>query len=735
MKAVLKLLAGLFGTLLVLLVIAALVLPLMYDTEDLKRVLANEVQERTGRELQIDGALDFSVFPWVAVEVTDLRLGNAEGFGDQPFASIGKARVGVALIPLFRKQIAVDEITLDGLELALAVNSGGQNNWYDLAGSSDATGAPADSDEATFSGQRIAGMNIRDATVEFNDQQAGTHYRLSNFFLHTGPVGDDQPLPLELTALLEDLAAGSASEVTLSTTATIDLQREYYVLDNVRFSLNPRQVDGEAGPAAIGIESPQVIIDLGAQTLEMSQFELTLASFDARGVLSASGILDKPAFRGSFTSAEFSPARLMRELAVEPPATNDPDALQTASLHTRFAGDSARLRLADFDLNLDQSRITGEFDIRNLDQPKIGFTLSVDQIDLDRYLEPAEASSATEDVAMPRDELKGHEVDGQLKVGALHMAGLDFTDATVGVSIRNGKLRLNPLTAGFYGGTYTGDIVLDSSGPVPVLSLDEKIDSVTFARLVSDLVDSESLSGLAQGHVKLSGRGGSSSEVLGSLGGELGLSLSEGALEGINVWYEIRKGMAKYKGLDLPASEPSRTVFSRMQLDALVSDGIVNTRQLVAELPFLTLTGKGSVNLAQSTTDLRLVAAVRNAPELVNDPLTAELSGKQLPFRVSGPMDNPRVMLDFEALLKSEATGRILDKLGLGPSSRPPATEQEQGAEAAVPAETPSAEPEEKSSEDAMKKAAKGALFELLQGSGKDKEGADKETEKEQENL
>jgi AsmA protein len=221
--------------------------------------------------------------------------------------------------------------------------------------------------------------------------------------------------------------------------------------------------------------------------------------------------------------------------------------------------------------------------------------------------------------------------------------------------------------------------------------------------------------------------------VLGSLSGELGLNLSDGALEGINIWYEIRKGMAKYKGLEQPAPEPDRTVFSRMQLDALVSEGVANTRQLVAELPFLTLTGKGSVNLGQSTADLRLVAAVRNAPELANDPLTAELRGRQLPFRVSGPLDDPKVTLDFEALLKSEATGRILDKLGLGPAKQPPAGDQSEGSEAATESETPAAETEDESSEDTVKKAAKGALFQILQGAGRDKEEAPEE--KDEENL
>jgi hypothetical protein len=105
---------------------------------------------------------------------------------------------------------------------------------------------------------------------------------------------------------------------------------------------------------------------------------------------------------------------------------------------------------------------------------------------------------------------------------------------------------------------------------------------------------------------------------------------------------------------------------------------------------------------------MELLAAVRNVPELANDPLGAELKGKSLPFKVSGSLDDPSVAVDFEALLKSEATQMLLDKLGF-----PPPAESQEGADA---------EQEPASTEDQLKKAAEGALFDLLRGKDKEKE-------------
>lgn len=277
------------------------------------------------------------------------------------------------------------------------------------------------------------------------------------------------------------------------------------------------------------------------------------------------------------------------------------------------------------------------------------------------------------------------------------------------MSIRNGKLRLNPITAGFYGGTYSGDITLDGSNTAPVLSLDEKVDSITVQELIADLVDSKSLSGMARGHVRLTGRGASSNEVLHSLNGDLGLTLADGAMEGINIWYEIRRGLALYKGLAPPPAEPKRTVFSRMKMTASVADGVVTTRELAAELPFLTISGNGAIDLGESSVDMRLVATIRNAPELAKDPLAADLRGKRLPFRIRGPLDEPGFAVDWKALLKSKATGKLLDKLGLAPDE--PAEDSANGGQ------------DPASSKHQLEDTAKSALFKLLRDKDKNDDG------------
>ncbi len=709
MKIIVKILLGLIGGIAVLLILATILLPIIYDKEDLKKAISSTVYEQTGRELSIDGALDFSVFPWLAVEVSDLRLSNAEGFGDRPFARIGEARVGIALLPLLRKQILVDEITLDGLDLGLMVNAQGKNNWDDLSAGAETEAAPADEGrDSIFSAQRVAGLNIRNARIEYKDQQAGEHYLLSDFSLQTGALGDGKPVTLDLTTLLEDLIAGTRAQVDLATTASIDLQAEQYKFEDFEFTLDLGNSDAQADSTAIRIRAPWIRANLAEQTLAIESFTVELAELEAKGTLSMRSLFDDPAFDGTLSTDSFSPAGLMQALQLEAPVTADPEALKKARLSTSFVGNGSRISLQGFELNLDQSQFTGKMSVQNFDQPRITFDFAVDEIDIDRYLEPAtDQPTEQEDIAMPQEELQGQNVQGTLRAGKMHLAGVEFSDAELGLSIRDARLRLNPIAANFYGGSYNGDITLDSSGAVPVLSLDEKVDSITFQQLLADLVDNESLSGTAQGYVRLTGRGVSSSELTRNLNGDLGLTLNDGALEGINIWYEIRRGLALFKGLEPPPAEPNRTVFSRMKLAANVKDGIVTTRELVGELPFLTVDGNGTIDLGQSRVNLSLVASIRNAPELGKDPLTADLKGKKFPFRISGPLDDPGFKVDWKALLQNEATDKLMDKLGLTPQE----TSQD-GADS---------EQEPASSEEQLEDAAKSALFNLLGGKKKGK--------------
>src|SRR4051812_46093220 len=113
MRAV-KIAGIIVGALLGLIVIGAVAIVLLVDPNDYRDDIARLVQQKTGRPLEIRGKLGLKLFPWIALEVNDVRLGNPPGYGNDPFLSVASANVGVKLLPLLHKQVEVRRGLIEG---------------------------------------------------------------------------------------------------------------------------------------------------------------------------------------------------------------------------------------------------------------------------------------------------------------------------------------------------------------------------------------------------------------------------------------------------------------------------------------------------------------------------------------------------------------------------------------------------------------------------------------------
>ena len=275
MAKLIKILAGVIGAFILLLILAAILLPLMFDKDDLKEALAEKVLERTGRELIIEGDLDFSVFPWLAVEVSQIRLGNAPGFPAEPFAEIGQASLGVRLMPLLKKKIEVGQVTLEDFALNLSVKANGKNNWQDLMETDDAAVETTDG-ETVFDSQGVAGLTIRNALIDYQDDSVGAHYTLSGFSLESGTLGGDKPVPVELSMRLDDHVSGQSAQVEAWAVIDANMAESQFDFADLVVQLEIAAPDLPGGSQRISLKAPEVRSDLEAQTLSVESFELSM---------------------------------------------------------------------------------------------------------------------------------------------------------------------------------------------------------------------------------------------------------------------------------------------------------------------------------------------------------------------------------------------------------------------------------------------------------------------------
>ena len=234
--------------LLVLAVVGALTAAVMtFDPNDYRERIGKIVHDKTGRDLKI-GDIGLSVFPWLKVDLKQVSLSNAAGFGDAPFAQIGEAKVGVQLLPLLKeRKIVVDGVQLDGLVLNLAKSADGKTNWDDLAAKIKEPNKPEEPQQPSsfkLEDIDIGGIDISDAAISYRDDQSHQSYQVSDFDLKTGALKPGKAFDVE-TSIKAVLAAQKLdTELKLSAHVDPDLKTQDLKLDDLKLEIsvkNPQQ--------------------------------------------------------------------------------------------------------------------------------------------------------------------------------------------------------------------------------------------------------------------------------------------------------------------------------------------------------------------------------------------------------------------------------------------------------------------------------------------------------------
>ena len=137
-----KWIVGIGVFLVMALMVAVYVLLASYDYNSLKPRIARMVKDATGRELNLSGEinLDFGFSP--ALVMTDVTFANVP-WGSQPeMIKIAKLQAQVHLLPLLFRDVELQHIGLEGVEVLLETDQSGQGNWDLIAGESADTRRP-----------------------------------------------------------------------------------------------------------------------------------------------------------------------------------------------------------------------------------------------------------------------------------------------------------------------------------------------------------------------------------------------------------------------------------------------------------------------------------------------------------------------------------------------------------------------------------------------------------------
>jgi AsmA protein len=696
--------AGLIG----LIVIGLVLVVVFVDPNDYRDDIEKLVEEKTGRELTLSGDLKLSVFPWIALESGPAALGDAPGFGPEPFVSIRDARVGVRLLPLLSGKVEVGNVRLDGARIRLITDENGRNNWADL-GEGEGEETPAPTESGTTEVPTVASLEISDAAVVMENRQEKSRREVRDFNLKTGRLASGEPFDFTTDFVLDQDKTLTA-KVKVAATVTADLDRNVhrlaepkidvnvsgagYPADGVPVEVRAKSLEADIAkelysldtltvkttwksdglPAAgipVAFAAKDCNVNLASQTLELAGLDADAAGAHITGSLTGAEILDAPKLEGSIKLDPLSLREWLPKLGIAAPRTTDPNVLKQLSFAGNVLLTKTSAEVGDIVMKLDDTTMRGMLGVADFAAKALRFDLNVDRIDADRYLPPPPEKPAAKDAKEPPTEipvemLRKLNARGQLSVGEAIFAGIKFTKLRLGVNSREGKARFYPSEASMYGGQYRGDIGIDSTGNGARVTLDEHVTGVNFAPLFKDMFETERVSGKGSANIKLAGSGRTTDDVMKTLDGTVDFKVADGALEGADLWYEIRRARAVLKQQAVPErpSGPPRTPFSALTGTGTMNDGVLKNDDLNVAMQYLKVTGQGTVDLPKNSLDYRLVAAVLKIPrEGADTAQMQDMVDAQIPVKVSGALTDPKVRPDLESYVKDEVKKKVEEKI------------------------------------------------------------------------
>lgn len=667
--------------LVILLIIAVASLPFIIDPNDYRDEIVAAVEKNTGRKLTIDGELGLSVFPWIGIDIGKLSLGNAKGFGDQPFAAIDNASVRIKLMPLLAKEVVADTISLNGLQLNLAKNKKGETNWADLAGKSDGDDKK-DTDTASgvgLEGLAIGGFEISDATINWQDDSTGQSYQVNNFQLNSGAISPGKPVDLSLALDLKSTAPQMTARLTLDGTVAVDD-------DITKLTVIPLEVtvdaSGEAFPngALKARLATDITVNLKQLGVALDNLSLKSGDLDLSGKVALLNLDKQMQMDGNLKLAKLNLRKWLTSQGIELPEMASDKALSAFDADVTMKSDGKNTNITNLKVGLDSSSITGT---GKLAGSHIGFNLNIDQINVDDYLprqqekaasastsgKPAAAGSKSAPAAdnaqlFPVETLRPLDINGKLTIGKLIVNKLTAEQVENQIVAKNGVITSTQKIGHFYQGSFNGKSVLNVAGNTPKLDVNANLENLKAGPLLKDLTEKDVMDGTGRFKMDIQSSGNSVPAIKKALGGTLSFRFEDGAVKGINLAKVLRETKAKFEGKSLPASnEPEQTDFSELSGSAKITRGVLNNQDLSAKSPFLRVSGAGTVDLVKEVLDYTVQTTIVSSSKGQGGESLKDLEGLNIPVKLTGPYTAPKYSVDWGKVLLSSQKAKVDKKV------------------------------------------------------------------------
>ena len=640
------------ASLAILAIVAVVAITTLVDVESYKPRIERLVTEKTGYPLTLGGKIELSLFPWVGLGFTDLRLDNPQGFVNKTFVHIDSFQARLKLLPLLSRKVEISRFVVKRPEIFLEKTPKGSWNWQKLTEgstqskpsvSTKATAPKSGNDAATtaqnaqmqggFALQSlvVGEFSISDGKVQVNDLENKVKREISDFTLQLVDVSLDKPIKMTMAAKLDGKAL------------------------NLQGSVGPVGADPGAG---------KINLDLVIKALETVNIQASGYLADLKGKMN---------YQMAVTVEPFSLKKLFSSLDLDSPvAPSDPKVLEKVGLKANITGDTKQVVLSEANMLLDDSSINFDMTAKDFAKPDLTFNFALDAIDVDRYLPPPSvadksASSQTEPTtssakiaagsgqtqkkaAINYAPLRKLVLKGIVKIGKIKVHGGTLTNLALDVAGRDGLFNINSLGMELYQGKLAATGKVNVQKNIPLSSLNVNLQGVQVGPLLKDFAKKDIIEGLFKADVALNLQGDDPDLIKKSLNGKGDLLFQDGALIGLDLAQMARTIKSGFT-LEQQGERP-KTDFAELHAPFTISNGLVNTAETSLRSPFIRVIVTGNANLVNEALDMKikptLVATIKGQGD------EEKRGGLSVPVLVGGTFKSPKFSPDLESMVKDQ---------------------------------------------------------------------------------
>lgn len=616
------------GTIVTILVVAVLamigagvMIVKSIDLNQYRPVIAQKIEDATGRKATLAGKIYLDIWtlnPSVAIE--DVSFANA-AWGSRPdMAKVKRLEAQVALMPLLHKQIEIKRFVLVSPDILLETDANGKGNWEFGTAAPGAAAAPAQPAAAPAGGNipqfSVNALEIKDGTLTYIDGKTKK----------------------STTLALKDFTAKADSKTS---PLKISIDGE--------FNKAPFKVSGTVGALA-DLQAPK------------APFPIDIEASAGGATIKAKGSIAQPAAVKGIDLNLSVEGKTLADLAVFAPGL---PVIGPYSLSGHVGDKDANIVVSQLKAALGKSDLAGDVTLVKADRPTIKANLTSNVIDLAELqgaaggnasapgaagggdtkaggkIESGPAAKANDgrlfsDAPLPVAGLKAANADVKIAAAKILSNGPPLQNVNVTLSLVNGKLTINPLTADVVGGHIDGNTVLDASGATPMLALNAKAKDLDVATLVKDMKVEQKVTGKANFEGVANGTGESVRAIMAGLDGHTDLRIDDMRVDN-TLMKIVMADLAKAVVGQGDASK-IRCVVSKFD----ISKGLATSKQLTIDTESVTIQGKGTINLGTEQLDLYLDPS----------PKAAAVADLAIPVRVGGTLASPKAAPDAAALAK-----------------------------------------------------------------------------------